>query len=191
MTADDELLKAGNRNFSVAMIALESGDFAKSEKLLRETVDMMGKNHPVAMLAMKTLGGIASEQGRYDDCLEVSLDLLDAQIRTFGVNHSETSRTVRGILKICKDHGKPEVANEISMMVDAASNMEKVTTTQSLQRLRRNDTEDNGIKKSAPKKKQETSIVKRMPIIKYGWMGAAVLFISVLIAFVFTLINNH
>lgn len=159
---DDELLKEGNRNFSVAMIALESGDFAKSEKLLRETVEMMGKTHPISMLAMKTIGSIASEHGRFEDSLEISLDLLDSQIATFGVNHAETSRTIRGILTMCKDLGKTEIANDISSIVEAASKNEKTKTTQSLQRLRIADTEDDA-------KEKETLSQK---IAKWFGMGA-------------------
>ncbi len=182
---DDDLIKEGNRNFSVAMIALESGDFAKSERLLRETVNMMGKTHPVSMLAMKTMGGIASEQGRFDDSLQVSLDLLDAQISTFGVNHAETSRTVRGILTMCKDLGKPEIANDISMMVEVASNMERVQTTQSLKRLRIADTEDDGVKEDTLRQKiaqwiamRLAKLLKRLPILKYGWMAIPWVFLG-------------
>ncbi|MDZ4837553.1 MAG: tetratricopeptide repeat protein, partial [Candidatus Melainabacteria bacterium] len=124
-------------------------DFAKSERLLRETVAMMGSTHPVAMLAMKTLGGIASEQKRFDDALQVSLDLLDAQISTFGVNHAETSRTVNTILDMCKDLGKDQIAEDIATLVKKASEVEKTKTTQSLQRLR-GGVEDPEFKKNSP-----------------------------------------
>lgn len=184
----DDLLKEGNRNFSVAMIALESGDFAKSERLLRETVSMMGNTHPVSMLAMKTMSGIASEQGRYEDSLQVSLDLLDAQITTFGVNHAETSRTIRSILDMCKDLGKPQIADDIAILVQTASEMEKSQTTQSMKRLRVADIDEaDGAEPNTLRYKIAKWIAARLgqgvkdwPLFEHSVTAMAILFLVVI-----------
>ncbi len=138
----------GNRLFSVAMIALENGDFAKSEKLLRETMEAMGPQHPVSLLALKTLASIAQDKGRYEESLHLSLDLLDSQIATFGINHAEPTRTVRGILDLCKELGDDSITREIESMVRAASEYDKNNTSQSLKRLRTdpNDRKKQGLK---------------------------------------------
>ncbi len=126
----------GNRLFSVAMIALENGDFAKSERLLRETIETMGPKHPVSLLSLKTLASIAQEQGRYEESLHLSLDLLDSQISTFGINHAEATRTIRGILDLCKELKDDNIAREVEAMVKTASDYDKNNTSQSLKRLR-------------------------------------------------------
>jgi len=151
----------GNRRFSIAMIALENGDFTKSARLLGETVDIMGKTHPVGMLAMKTLAGIYGEQGKHEEALQATCDLLDAQILTFGVNHAESSRTVRNILDMCKDLGKEQMANDIAMMVQVASDMERNQTTQSFKRLRTNP-DDEGIEKETLRYKIQKWIAGRL-----------------------------
>jgi ATP/maltotriose-dependent transcriptional regulator MalT len=136
----------GNRLFSFAMIAMENGDFAKAEKLFQESIELLGKTHHVSLLAMKTLSGLLSERGRPDDALAMSIDLLETQIDLFGVNHSETTRTVNSILEMCKDLGSDDTAREIADLVKNASEVEKVKTTQSFRKLRKTNSDVDDLK---------------------------------------------
>lgn len=129
----------GNRVFSRAMFALENGEFDKSEKLLKETIEIFGNTHHISMLAMKTLAGIATDKNRLDDALTFSLDLLDAQIQAYGITHSESSRTVTSILDLCRQLGKDDVAEDVARMVEAATEQEKAKSTNSFRMLRQGE----------------------------------------------------
>ncbi len=138
MMMDDESKTEINaqRKFSKAIFALESGRFEESERLLKDTINMLGKTHHVSMLAMKTLVGITSERGRSEEALQISLDLFEAQIAALGVTHSETARTVKNMVDLCKELGKPDVAEHIATMVQIASEEEKLRSTNSFRNLR-------------------------------------------------------
>ena len=88
-------------NFTTAIECLEAGDLARAEKLFNLTIKKLGPAHNQSHLSYKSLISIATENGEYGKALTVSLDLLDAQINTFGIRHAETSRTINNIYTLC------------------------------------------------------------------------------------------
>lgn len=119
--------------FTTAIECLESGDLDKAEGLFKLTVEQMGPTHNQSHLAYKSLISIASEKGEYTKALNVSLDLLDAQVNTFGIRHAESSRTINNIYTLCNTLGKHELAKEIMQM---AKDAEQKTVATSVKKLR-------------------------------------------------------
>ncbi len=120
-------------NFTTAIECLEAGDLARAEKLFNLTIKKLGPAHNQSHLSYKSLISIATENGEYGKALTVSLDLLDAQINTFGIRHAETSRTINNIYTLCNTLGKHELAREIMQM---AKDAEQQTVASSVKKLR-------------------------------------------------------
>lgn len=119
--------------FTSAIECLESGDLDRAEELFKLTIQKLGNQHNQAHLAYKSLISIASEKGEYNRALNISLDLLDAQINTFGIRHAESSRTINNIHTLCNTLGKHELAKEIMQM---AKDAEQKTVASSVKKLR-------------------------------------------------------
>ncbi|MEZ4535021.1 MAG: hypothetical protein R3D26_08470 [Cyanobacteriota/Melainabacteria group bacterium] len=119
--------------FTRAIECLEAGDLDRAEELFKLTIQQLGNQHNQAHLAYKSLISIASEKGEYNRALNVSLDLLDAQINTFGIRHAESSRTINNIYTLCNTLGKHELAKEIMQM---AKDAEQKTVASSVKKLR-------------------------------------------------------
>ncbi len=121
----NELDQDGNSLFLLAQTAMEKGEVEKAEGYLREIVDLMGRTHHMSHLSLRALADISIEQGRYKDAINTSIDLLDAQIITFGVSHAEPSRTLESILSLCKSTGHSNMCAEIECMVETARGFDK------------------------------------------------------------------
>lgn len=125
--------KSEPSDFTKAIECLESGDLDNAEVLFKKTIEKLGVKHNQSHLAYKSLISIASEKGEYNKALNVSLDLLDAQVNTFGIRHAESSRTINNIYTLCNTLGKHELAEEIMSMAKEA---EQKTVANSVQKLR-------------------------------------------------------
>jgi hypothetical protein len=105
--------------------AYEKGEIAKAEGYLREVVHVMGRTHHISHQALKSLSDIAYENGRFEVAINTSLDLLDCQIITYGVNNTETTKTISSIRALCASSGNEAMADEIDVMVKTAATFEK------------------------------------------------------------------
>lgn len=105
--------------------AYEKGEIEKAEGYLREVVNVMGRTHHMSHEALRSLSDIAYENGRFEIAINTSLDLLDCQIITFGVNHPDSAKTIASIRSICAATGNEAMAGEIDEMVNMAATFEK------------------------------------------------------------------
>ncbi len=119
--------------FSEAVRCLEAFDFEKAEGLFRQTIKELGPTHHQSLLSYKSLISISSQNNDYTNALYLSLDLLDAQTKTFGARHIECSKTVNNIYTICNTLGDRELAEEILKMV---KEFEKTSMSEGVKKLR-------------------------------------------------------
>lgn len=122
--------------FTRAIESLESGDTARAEALFKQTIKELGPTNNQSLLSYKSLISLATEDNNYTKALNISLDLLDAQIQALGIRHSDCTRTLNNIHTLCNTLGNKELAEEIMAMAREA---ERATVATSVKRLRTND----------------------------------------------------
>lgn len=126
----------GSEFFSQAIKTLEEGDWDKAEQLFIAALNNLGNKHHLSVLALKSLVTISSNKGELEKSLDWSLQLLDAQSVTLGLNHADTSRTVSNIITMCVTLGKTSLAEEVKELALYAREAEKTTRTQQAAQLR-------------------------------------------------------
>jgi|AGTN01.1.fsa_nt_gi hypothetical protein len=127
----------GSEFFSQAIKTLEEGDWDKAEQLFIAALNNLGNKHHLSVLALKSLVTISSNKGELEKSLDWSLQLLDAQSVTLGLNHADTSRTVSNIITMCVTLGKTSLADEVKELAQYAREAEKSTRTQQAAQLRK------------------------------------------------------
>lgn len=127
----------GSEFFSQAIKTLEEGDWDKAEQLFIAALNNLGNKHHLSVLALKSLVTISSNKGELEKSLDWSLQLLDAQAATLGLNHADSSRTVNNIITMCVTLGKTSLAEEVKELAQYARDAEKTTRSQQAAQLRK------------------------------------------------------
>ncbi len=133
----------GSRLFKEAIDTLEAGLFDDSVPIFESVIKSLGETHHLSILSYKSLVTISSNRGDFAKSLDWSLLLLEAQGRTLGYSHADTTKTVNNICTMCITLGKKDIAEEVKQLAKHASDKEKSKRSKQVRELRaRNPLED-------------------------------------------------
>ncbi len=133
----------GSRLFKEAIDTLEAGLFDDAVPIFEQVIKALGDTHHLSILSYKSLVTITSNRGDFHKSLDWSLLLLEAQGKTLGYSHADTTKTVNNICTMCVTLGKKEIAEEVKKLAKDASDKEKTKRSKQVRDLRaRNPLED-------------------------------------------------
>lgn len=132
------MTESSDSRFTEAIKCLETGNLEEAETMFLKLIQDFGADNEHSQLSYKSLIGIYSEMSEYTAALNTSLDLLDAQVKTNGIRHADTTKTINNIYTLCNTLGKHELAKEIMSMAKAA---EEKTVKSSVKKMRKEEAE--------------------------------------------------
>ncbi|MBT4584685.1 MAG: serine/threonine protein kinase [Phycisphaerae bacterium] len=121
----DDLVRINNTMIGISLHSLSAriqlgrlhylaGDYAKSEKLLKESLDLstnsLGEDHSVTLEANTQMADLLNRQGKYDESEIFINKVLSTQRKTLGNDHKKTISTLHNLGVVYFGQGKYDEA---------------------------------------------------------------------------------